>query len=263
VERAGGDATDGRFLVTPDEIIYEARSFVGDASSRYPVTDAMLYARISTRQRQLFAEAATVNREYYGQLVDANVDDDGCIDLTDLEGTGMHPIESVDQVEILSPGNRDWRVRQKVTICRADERHMHDPPRCTIRSHTLAGVMDHVALPDGDTRERNDLKGVESVRIWYSRRPRAIDGEGLRIDMIDENGDPVRETEQKPVEIGDPWHWLLVWDLVQSLVGRTVTEDGEQKAGVVMLAKDAEAELFEIYKRHVAGYTYGRETVTE
>ena len=248
--------------MTPDQAIAEARSFVGDTGPQYPVTDSMLYARINANQRHWFAKAASWNREYFGETVDADMDEDGCLDLSNLEGTDLYPIESVDQVEVLRSGTTDYPPGTKVTICRADERLMHDAPRCTIRSHTLAGVTYHERTAGGGSKEVRDLSGVEAIRIWYSRRPRSIDGRGWTIIGRDDKDDSLVWAEQD-LEIGDPWDWLIVWDLVATLIGRTATVDGNMKSPVLAMAEQAAAELEAIFEQHVRGYTYGREQITE
>ena len=234
----------------PVEIIKEARTYAPDTNDSFPVTEATLYARINARQRQLFALASSWNQEYYGRSVLSSLSN-GCVDLDKLEDTKLWPIETVDRVEIADPGDSEWRKNTVVTICRADEQREHLPPRMLLRSHTLQAVDDLATDEDGETRTTSDLEGVSKVRIWYSRRPRTIDG----------RGDVQSRTED--VEIGDPWEWLLVWDLVKSLTKRVAQTDTQKDAPVVLMARESEVELLNLFRSHVTQYARSTEHIGE
>lgn len=229
--------------MTPEETIKEAQSFLANTSDHYPVTEAILYSRINARQRQLFAIASTWNREYYGEQVTADLDENGCIDLDDLESDddNLWPIERVDRVEVLT--SQKWDPGTHVTICNAYERKSHVAPRVTIRSHILSSA------------EPSDFDGPGShtLCIWYSRRPRAIDRAGI-----------VRGNQrQEELEIGDPWDWLLVWDLVKSLIKRTAHDEEPRGDPLWDYANMCEQQLMEAYEQHVRGYAYRAEVVTD
>lgn len=239
--------------MTPKEILEETRSILSDTNRSYPVTDGILYGRMNARHRELFSMAAMWNEEYFGRVVRAPLRKDGCVDLTDLEDGKLWPIERVDHVEIAQEGKNPFGYERddKVTICKASERFRHFQPRVTIRSHLMEPVKDVYPSDSGGSDKLHDLEGVESLRIWYSRRPRKIDGRGFV------NGKP------EEVEIGDPWEWLLVWDLVRHVIKVTTVEEGEEKDPVFLMAVRSEEALLASFEAHVKGYSAGAEAINE
>ena len=232
--------------MTPENAIYEARTFLANTSDHYPVTDAILYARLNARQRQLFAMASMWNREYYGEQVFAPLNDEGCIDLDDLETDDDHlwPIERVDRIEVATaPRNSDYEVGTEVTIVHAHERFSHLKPRVTIRSHVIMAVQDDFP----------SQRGPYELCLWYSRRPRQINRAGI----VEGN------KRQEDLEIGDPWDWLLVWDLVKSMINRITKEEAGETNAVWQYASISEQTLLEAYEEHVRGYAYRAEVITD
>ena len=241
--------------MTPQDIIDEAQTFVPDTSDAFPVPEWVSFQRINARQRQLFALAASWDEEFFGRRIKVGLDAGYCVDLSRVESEKVAPIELIDRVEICGLGDphpHGYELGDTVTVCAARERHRHVKPRAMIRSKLLEGVSER----DGETLELvNDLEGVTQIRIWYSRGSRAIDGEG----KVKLSAGPV----ERDVEIGDPWEWLLVWDLVKSLVGRTAKDDAEQKNPVWVLADNQEKMLIETFKTHVMGFADVTEHITD
>lgn len=250
--------------MTPSEIIEEARTCLHGTDHTWPVNEAFLHMRINARQRQLFTlPVLWKNLEYFGKQVTAPLVD-GCVDLMDLEGTELWPIESIDRIEVASPGTSRYKHDRKVTIVKASERFDHHAPRVTIRSHFIEEVQTTVREEDGSTMTVGDLEGVDEIRIWYSRRPKTINGLGkVRLLVEDESGVETVEQRVQDVEIGDPWDWLLVHDLVKSIIKRTAQDDAEEDDPSWQLADEAEKELLALFQAHVKGFTHGMEMNTE
>lgn len=235
--------------LTPDDIIEEVRTFLPNTNEAFPVTDAMLYLRMSDRQRRLFSIAAEESESYFGVRVTAPPDGN-CVDLNDLEKDDEHAIASVDLIEIADPGSSAYLRNQEVTIVDADERFAgHFKPRVTIRSHLIEGVDEEVE-DSGGRRIVNDLAGVAQLRVWYSRFPLPINGLGQV------NG------KMQEVEIGSPWDRLLIYDLVKSLIKSTARDDAEKNDPLWKMAHMAEEELVEEFKAHVKAFAGGTERIT-
>ena len=138
--------------MTVKEVIIEAQAICEEYTDSYPVTESLMLRRVDVRQRELFALAASLDKEFYGKTLVASIEE-GAIDLSD------EPVEKVDLVQT-ADGTR-------VNIVAVEDVNAHRPPRMTLRDKKLEVV-------------GSDLADESSLRIHYSARAPGL------IDIADE-----------------------------------------------------------------------------
>lgn len=189
--------------MTPEEIRKLAGALLGDYGVDVPhVPHALIFNRMSSRQRELFSWAATIDPDYFGECAVATlVGGDANLDSLELLATGPYPVDTIQIVRIHDSGNSEYETGDRVRIVREDD-HRDLPPRMTYRSRALRGV-------------GNDMDGVVSIKVWYTRRPRpiGIDGSGV-------------------IELPEPWHDLLALDIAQFLLARSPGVHAEAASGI-------------------------------
>lgn len=216
--------------MTPEQIVVAAMGICSDYTDSYPTTRSIMYQRISARQRELFAHIATLDPEFYGAEAVVEVVD-GAANIGALEQSGdVYPVERIQLVQIEDPGQSVVRVAgEGVTLVRATDAHAFFPPRATYRSGVIRGVED-------------DLDGVASILVYYSRRPRTIGPDGAG-----------------EIELLEPFQYLLVYDLSRDLILRTVGIEGDKKAAALAMIERAEKELMEGLAEHIRHAARARE----
>lgn len=176
--------------MTPEEIKQLAYSILGDWGINVEHTpNALMYDRMSSRQRELFAWVNALNPDYFGECAVAGIVDNAYVNLDSLEvlTQGPYPVDTIQVVRIADPGTSDYISGQRVRIVRIDDwREL--APRMTYRSRVLRGIGD-------------DMVGVVSITVWYTRRPRPIGPDGSGV-----------------IELPEPWHDLLALDLARFLL---------------------------------------------
>lgn len=217
--------------MTPEDICVAAMGICSDYTDSYPTTRAIMYQRISSRQRELFAHIATIDPEFYGEEIIAEMSSPGALNVGALEQSGdVYPVERIEEVRISDAGSSsDRETGERITLVRVADADAYFPPRATYRS----GVLRQVG---------NDLDGVASLLIYYSRRPRTIGPDG-----------------RGEIELLEPFQYLLVYDLAKDLVRRTVGIEGKVKAAVVEMVGAAETELMTALGEHITHSARARE----
>jgi hypothetical protein len=216
--------------VTPEEVAIAAIGLCADYTNDFPTTRALMYRRISARQRELFSHVATLDPEVYGAEILVDLED-GFVNLSALEQSeDVYPIERIEEVQIAEVGSSLVRVAgEKVSLVRVSDPGVAFPPRATYRSGVLRQVAD-------------DLAGVASLRIFYSRRPRTIQPDG--------SGE---------IEFLEPFQELLIYDLARDLIRRTVGLEGEQKGDLVAMLDEVEKEMMDSLASHISHAGLARE----
>lgn len=216
--------------MTPEQICVAAMGICSDYTDSYPTTRSIMYQRISSRQRELFAHIATIDPEFYGAEVVAEVVD-GALNIGALEQSGdVYPVERIEEVRIEEPGDSELEAGARVSLVLVTDIEASLPPRATLRS----GVIRQVG---------SELAGVESLLVYYSRRPRTIgpDGSGT-------------------IELLEPFQFLLVYDLAKDLIRRTVGIEGAAKAASFELLDRVEKELTDALGEHITHAARARES---
>ena len=194
-----------------------------ELSAEVPDTRSVAFRRISARQQQLFAKAATVNPEYFGR--------DGVLTLTSGAATLgglLPPAERVYAVAVENPGSSAMPAGRRVTVVRADDPSAGLPPRMTLRDGTLAQV-------------GTDLAGVTSIRVFYSKRPADV-------------GTPT-DVPQLP----EQFHELLVLDLAQVMTRKMVTVATAAREQFLAALAAEEVEWLADFTAHVVRFAEGKQ----
>jgi hypothetical protein len=121
------------------------------------IPDAVFYNRISSRQQELYGWVHSVDRDFYGIVVDLPLVDEA-VEVPDL-------MESVDEIFIGSPGTSGYWPNDKVRVVRNDDWMWHPPPRVTLRNGWIRGSGE-------------DMVGVISLKLAGTRRPAEISPKG-------------------------------------------------------------------------------------
>jgi hypothetical protein len=217
--------------VTPDEVVDLAIGYASRYTDDIPTARAVLYRRISTRQRELFIYVASIDPEVYGEEILAELVD-GALDIGALEQSDdVYPVERIDQVLVEDPGANVLRVAgEEITIVRAGDPSVSVPPRATYRSQVLRQV-------------GSDLVGINTVRVYYSRRPRPIglDGSGT-------------------IEFLEPFQELLVYDLAKEIILRADDMEGgpHSREAVMDKMEEAEEKMFDSLTQHISNLAAAR-----
>ena len=217
--------------MTPDEVVDLAIGYASRYTDDIPTARAVLYRRISTRQRELFIYVASIDPEVYGEEILAELVD-GALDIGALEQSDdVYPVERIDLVQIDDPGANVLRVAgEPVTIVRANDPNVAGPPRATYRS----GVLRQVGA---------DLVGVHTLRVYYSRRPRPIglDGDGT-------------------IEFLEPFQELLVYDLAKEIILRADDMEAgpHSREATIDKLNGAEQAMLESLTQHIANVALAR-----
>ncbi|HYF53855.1 MAG TPA: hypothetical protein VEA41_06320 [Salinarimonas sp.] len=206
-----------------EQVLKRALTEASEYGSNFPTSHALLYRRISSRQMQLFAEAASINADWAGacftmDLVGGN---GNLTDTFEGESAGINGIARISRITVENPGSSAWAAGREVDLVSSDDVDSGAPPRAFFRGYSLFQV-------------GTDLNGVSSLKVHYSRRPAVVDG-------------PADE-----IELPEPHTECLVWDLAMILLARASTIDPERKkagnAFFTMMRDEAE-EQFKTYVR--------------
>lgn len=216
--------------MTPEDVVIAALGMCADFGANVPTTRSVMYQRISMRQRELVAHVATLDPEFYGAEIVAEVQD-GAVNVGALEQSGdVYPVERIEEVRIENPGTSLYDEGQRVTLVRVGDFEAALPPRATYRSGVLRQVGD-------------ELDGVESLLIYYSRRPRTIGPDG--------SGE---------IEFLEPFQGLLVYDLAKDLIRRTTGIEGAARQAAFQVLDAAEKELLASLAEHITHSARARES---
>lgn len=172
-----------------------ALAYAAEHTGDVPTVRSLLYHRIGQRQQELFALAARHNPDFYGVCAVVPLVDGAAsfafIEYTDDEP--VHQVEQVARVEIADRGdNLDVFDEEEVNVVTLSDREAAFPPRVTIRDQQIRAVAD-------------DLDGVASLRVFYSRVPRGIPP----------------SAHDRELELPEQFQTLLVHDAARDLIRRS------------------------------------------
>lgn len=210
--------------MTVEEMAKLAMARTSEITSHYPSTRALIYRRLGLRQREIMAMGAKLNPDYYGTCAESLLDDMLATDLNDIVEPVPTP-ELVEMVTIEDPGDSGLVAGQEVNIVTRHDVEAELPPRMTLRDLVLQSVND-------------DLEGVVSVMIWYSRLP-ALIGPG---------------DKDSAIELQSPWDELLAIDGAIQLLQKATRLDAAIRTGAIADLRSEEAPLLAGYLDHVKAY---------
>lgn len=207
-----------------EEAAVYAMARTSEITSHYPSGRALMYWRLSRRQRQLMALAGRTNPDYYGTYATSNLDGNQAVDLRDIAAPVPTP-ELIEEVTIADKGASAYANGDRITIVPFHQRDAELPPRATLRDLILQGV---------DT----DLVGVTTIAIYYSR---------LAAELAPTDA-------QTNLDIEDPWNELLVLDLQRFLLEKADRLDANIRTAAFTQIAEEEKALLDSYLSHVAAY---------
>lgn len=221
--------------MTPSEAIDHALGILTEYTDEYPTGRAVLMEIINSRQRAYFSMANETNREYFGEAVDVDVEE-GCVDLGSIRDTDLSEIERIDRIEVAATTAEDIAVGDEVYMIQAHDWRNRAQPGVTVRSNLIEQC-------------GTDLDGITELKLWYSRYPKRINPVGVAAG----------EADEEDLEIGEPWDWLLVWEIVEAMVRRAEDMDSEAKEKKLAEIMATKSEMEGSFLAHVAGFTFGRQ----
>lgn len=213
--------------MTTEDIAVLALARATEFTDHVPSTRSLMYRRIGVRQQQLFARAARVNPEYFG-ICATGVLEDMQADLADLV-TPLEAADTVTKIEVANAGTSALSTGMEVRVVALSDPEAELPPRCTIRNRVIRGV-------------GNDLAGVVSVTIHYSRLP-------VRLTATD---------GAKEMELPEPHTELLVVDLAKDLIAKTVMLSPPDRTVALEVFSAEEEPLLLAFDAHVREYAGSR-----
>lgn len=208
--------------MTAEETVRLILARAMEFTDSFPTTRTLLWRRIEQRQQYLFAVASYANPDFFGVCAIAPVAD-GMVSLTSMSPP-VDQAQRLTRIEIKDPGETSYAVGLRVNVVDIDDADsMMDAPRVTVRGHVIRDVA-------------GELEGVESIEVYYSRRPGPIEGP---------------DTE---IQVPDPFGELLVIDGARELVKKTLSMAPESRTAAVALLDAEEQPLFEAWLEHVRTY---------
>lgn len=214
--------------MTSEDIAIMALGRAIEFSNHVPTTRSVMYRRISIRQQQLFIRAAKINPDWAGVKATAPLvawDGSFALDLADL----VSPAEAADlvtRIEIADKGTSAYANGQEVNIVTLADPGCADAPRVVIRNRVVMAY-------------GNDLAGVASLAIYYSRIP-------IAIQPTDGDCD---------VELYEPHVELLVVDLARHLLQKTIALAAAERQAAIAGLDAEEKDLLEQFDEHVRRYS--------
>jgi hypothetical protein len=198
-----------------EEIVVQGLARVQEFARSYPAARSVLYRRISTRQQELAAMAAKVNRDYFGAAATV-VLVAGAADLNDIIAPVPTP-EMIHKIQVDTIGaGAVVAVGDEVSLVRLGDEAAEESPRVTLRSGVLR-------------QYKADLLNVTGLKVFYSKIPDTLLS---------------TETGVSLVAIPAPYDELLVLDIAELVIERAMHGDPNDVAKKTLL--DAiEAEVAE------------------
>lgn len=197
------------------EVFEAALARTAEFNVSVPSTQSVALHRINARQQQLFSRIADVSPEYFGlQEVMTLVNNE--VDLSLL----AVPYERVTFVQIADPGSASYQTADEVNIVPVMDRIAALAPRMFLRDAVLRGV-------------DQDMAGVVSIEVFYSRRATAVTAPTTTIDL--------------PAQFQE----LLVIDLSRHLLRKTIELTGDARKIVLGSLDEEENEMLADLDRHL------------
>lgn len=210
--------------MTAEDAAILAMARTNEITSHYPATRALMYRRVGLRQRELMAEAAKHNPDYYGVCAISPLDALWSTDLNDIIEPTPSP-ELIEMVTIEDKGTSQWATGREVHLVPVSQLDAELPPRATLRDLVFQGV-------------GTDLVGVASIEVFYSRLAPAFGpNDGASV-----------------LELQAPWDELLVIDLTRHLLRKATRLDQPIRAAAIADLTEEEKPLLTGYLAHVESY---------
>lgn len=211
--------------MTAEEAAVAALAEAAEFGSTFPTTRTTLYRRASTRQQQLFAMAAQIDPDWAGFCVEGDVVNNEA-DLGPMlrgEVDDVPAAERVSRVHVNDPGTSVWASGREVAMVPSDDTGVGLPPRVIYRGGIFRGV-------------GNDLAGVASITVYYSRRPAPITG------------------PNQVLEIPEPHTDLIVYDLARSLVQKATAVDAKVREQAVAYFNGQEEAATAAFREYIENF---------
>lgn len=195
-------------------------------SPKVPSARSVMYRRIGIRQQQLFIHAAKLNPDWAG--VKANAPPvlwEGvlALDLADLTECAS---DLLTKIEISVPGTSAYVAGQEVNIVSLVDPDVADAPRVLVRNRVIQAY-------------NNELAGVTSLDIFYSRVPHAL----------------APTDAATVIELYDPHSELLVIDLTRHLLQKTIVLNPSERTAAIAVLEAEEKSLLGEFEEHVRRYS--------
>jgi hypothetical protein len=203
--------------VTAEEIVVAALARCAEFGDQWPSARSVMYQRINTRHRQLFAMMTTALPDLAGVVENAPVVS-GVVDLTALE----YDVASVVDVRI--PADGVYALDQRVAIIPVDDPDAGLPPRMTASLGELRAY-------------GNELDGVPEVRVAYTRLAESI------------------EMEDDEPELPELFHPLLVLDLARYNVQKAISIPSATRAEIAALFDVEEKAMLADFESYLFAYS--------
>lgn len=201
-----------------------------EVTDKVPSGRAVMYRRISHRQMQLFSKANQVDPDFYGTCSVGALGTSLALDLRLLVDP-LYRIDRVTDVLISDAGTSGYATGDVVHIVHPSDPTNSFAPRATVRDHVVRSV-------------GQDLLNVVSLQVFYSRLPAEINATTLTNE----------------VDIPVQFQELLVLDLAQDLLRKSMQLDPKVKGPAIEMLQAEEAEMMEDYLGYVAGFVANRES---
>jgi hypothetical protein len=211
--------------VTADDIIDAAMARCTDLGASVPTTKSVMYRRIGVRQSQIFSFIADANPEFLGRTA--------IIPLTagqyDLATLPAPKAERVTDIRVSNPGTSGLVTRERINLVTVDDVDAHLPPRVVVRDQVIQQV-------------ENDLAGVVSLTLYYSRKPTATAIIGTTA-----------------MELPDQFQDLLVLDIAKQSIRKLLDVEPQRRDGWIDLLSAEEKSLLSTLSAHVRHFVLGEQ----
>jgi hypothetical protein len=206
--------------MTVEQVLNAALARTMEYGVNFPTSRASLVRRISQRQMELFAIANQNNPDFFGTYATAGLGD-GAADLADM-APPVYSADTVSRVEVANPGSSGYADGKEISLVSFDDEGSAFPPRATLRGMVIRGVGD-------------DLSGVSSIRVYYSRFPQALGPTDTGVQL------------ELPVQFQE----LLVIDLARTVLKRALTVGGDAAPARIQFLDEEEKDLLGSFVAHV------------
>ncbi len=211
-------------MLTAEEVAVQAMARVSVVTDNFPTTRSLMYRRIGVRQQQLFADAASINNDYFGTCASVALVA-GAADLRDIASPVPTP-QQIQKIIVHAVGvGSVWAVGKEVAIVALGDIEAELSPRMTLRDGVLRAV-------------GTDLNNVTEVMVYYARQAKML-------GPSDAN---------TATEVPSPFDELLVVDLAAYLLQGVAAVEGNARAAALASLGAEEESLLGAWTEHVESY---------
>lgn len=209
-----------------DEVIDAAMSRCTDLGANVPAARSVYYRRIAIRQAEIFSMVAATHPEYFGTSQTVALSS-GTYALA-----GLNPkAERVTDVVVANPGTSGLQTDDQVNLIIQEDWKAQLAPRAVIRDQILRGI-------------KNDLTGVATVTIYYSRRPTAT---------------AATMTKTTEMELPEQFQDLLVIDVAKQMIRKLLDVEPSRRDGWLDLLGGEEKALLATLSQHVSNFVHAEQ----